>query len=201
MVQVARVTSRWTGFTGAPGFTVLHFRDFGGTDITVPDAQAAVDRVYTFFNAIKSLLPAQVTVQVQGEVEAIDEPTGALQDVLVATAPAAVVGTAISSNSYAAAVGGVVSWRTGVVRNARRIRGRTFLVPLTTTAFDNTGTLTSTALTTLNAAATALRDTTSIADLGIYARPTAPGATDGLWALVTGHQVPDMGAVLRSRRD
>ena len=179
----------------------MHFRDFGGTPPTVSDAQAAVDRVYAFFNAIKALVPQQVSIQVQGEVEAIEETDGVLQDVLVATTPAAIVGTALVSNPYAAAVGAVVSWRTGVVRNGRRIRGRNFLVPLTSTAFDNTGTLTSSALTTLNTAATALRDTTSIADLGIYARPTAAGATDGLWALVTGHQIPDMGSILRSRRD
>jgi hypothetical protein len=201
MVEMARITTQWTGFTGAPGYTVMHFRDFGGTDVTPPDAQMAVDRVYAFFNAVKAYFPQQVSLQVRGEVEAIDEATGNLQDVIVATAPAAIVGTAGTTVPYAAALGSVVSWRTGVVRNNRRIRGRTFLVPLSSLAFDNTGTLIPGALTAFNTAATALRDATTIADFGIYARPTAPGASDGVWALVTGHQVPDMGSVLRSRRD
>lgn len=179
----------------------MHFRDFGGTFPTTADVQVAVDRLRTFFDAIKLYIPSQVTIQVLGEVEVLEETTGQLLDVLVATTPAAVVGTAVASTPYAAAVGAVVSWRTGVVRNGRRIRGRTFLVPLSSTAFDSSGTLIAAALTTMNAAATALRDATTIADLGIYARPTGPGATDGLWALVTGHQIPDMGSILRSRRD
>jgi hypothetical protein len=125
----------------------MHFRDFGGTDVTPPDAQMAVDRVYAFFNAVKAYFPQQVSLQVRGEVEAIDEATGNLQDVIVATAPAAIVGTAGTTVPYAAALGSVVSWRTGVVRNNRRIRGRTFLVPLSSLAFDNTGTLIPGALT------------------------------------------------------
>jgi hypothetical protein len=201
MAEIARVTARWTGFTGAPGFTVMHFRDFGGTFPTEADVQVAVDRVRAFFDAIKLYIPSQVSIQVLGEVEVLEESTSTLLDVLVATTPAVVTGTAAAATAYAAAVGAVVSWRTGVVRNGRRIRGRTFVVPLAASAFDNTGTLVSTAVTAINNAATTLRDATSIADLGIYARPTAPGASDGLWALVTGHQVPDMGSILRSRRD
>ena len=201
MAQMLRITTRWTGFTGAPGFTVMHFRDFGGTDPIVSDAQAAVDKVYAFFNAIKAWFPSQVTIQVLGEAEAIEDTTGILQDVLVATTPAPIVGTSGAAVAYAAALGAVVSWRTGLVRNGRRIRGRTFLVPLSSVAFDNTGTLIATALTAFNAAATTLRDQTGIADLGVYARPSAPGAADGEWALITGHSVPDMGSILRSRRD
>jgi hypothetical protein len=120
---------------------------------------------------------------------------------LVATTPAAIVGTAGTTVAYAAALGAVVSWRTGLVRNGRRIRGRTFLVPLSSLAFDNTGTLIPAALTTFNAAAVTLRDQTGIADIGVYARPSAPGAADGEWALITGHSIPDMGSILRSRRD
>lgn len=179
----------------------MHFRDFGGTDPIVSDAQAAVDKVYAFFNAIKAYFPAQVTIQVLGEAEAIEDTTGILQDVLVATTPAAIVGTAGTTVAYAAALGAVVSWRTGLVRNGRRIRGRTFLVPLSSLAFDNTGTLIPAALTTFNAAAVTLRDQTGIADIGVYARPSAPGAADGEWALITGHSIPDMGSILRSRRD
>lgn len=201
MTEMLRITTRWTGFTGAPGFTVMHFRDFGGTPPVLSDAQAAVDKVYAFFNAIKAYFPAQVTVQVLGEAEIIEDTNGQLQDILVATTPAAIVGTAGTTVAYAAALGAVVSWRTGLVRNGRRIRGRTFLVPLTSSAFDNTGTLLPAALTVFNAAAVTLRDTTGIADLGVYARPTTTGGTDGEWALITGHSIPDMGSILRSRRD
>jgi hypothetical protein len=68
-------------------------------------------------------------------------------------------------------------------------------------AFQNDGTLNSTFLFSVNGAATALGDAVSSPDLGVYARPSAKGATDGLWFPVVSHSVPDMGAVLRSRRD
>lgn len=201
MAKILRVTSRWTGFTGAPGFTVHHFRDFGGVDPVLSDAQAAVDKVDAFWIALMGLYPNPVGVTVQADVEAIDETNGVLQYILSTTPDPIHQGTGGGSTAYAAALGAVVSWTTAGIRNGRRVRGRTFLVPLLSTAFQNDGTLATTAVSTINTAATTFRDLTGIVDLAIWARPTAPGATDGVAHAVTTHNTPDMGAVLRSRRD
>jgi len=94
-----------------------------------------------------------------------------------------------------------VNWRTNQIRNGRRVRGRSFLVPLAGSAFEGNGTLSASTLTSLKSAADTLRTAAGTTQLGVYARPTTKDATDGLWAQVTANTVPDMGAVLRSRRD
>jgi hypothetical protein len=185
-----------------PGYSVFHFRDFSaGGEPTAAQALVAVDKVRAFFDAIKVYLPAIVSVQVSGEVPVIEDTTNTMTDIFTPAAPAVVTGTASGAAAYSAPVGAVVTWRTGVVRNGRVIRGRTFLVPLSSSAFQSDGTLGATPHSVILAAAAALRDQAGDGDLGVYARPTAPGATDGEWAAATGHSVPDMGAVLRSRRD
>ena len=42
-MAIYRVKAHWTGFSGAPGMSVLHYQDFGG-DATI-EAQRAVDAV------------------------------------------------------------------------------------------------------------------------------------------------------------
>lgn len=201
MASIIRVKARWQGFQGAPGYTIFHMRDFAAAEPTVAEADAAITRVKAFFTGIAPYLPAVVQVQVENDIEVIEETTGDLVNILSAASTSAVTGGAASGSPYAAPVGAVVTWRTTVVRNNRRIRGRSFLVPLSSTAFENNGTLVSTALTVINNAATALINPAGAPDLGVWARPTVPGANDGLWAAVSSFSVPDMGSVLRSRRD
>jgi hypothetical protein len=106
----------------------------------------------------------------------------------------------------------VINWKTAGVRAGRRVRGRSFLVPLLSQTFDVNGTATSAALTTVNGAAGPLyAGTEGDIRLGVWARPTAikdvngnPTGEyneDGVWHPATAHSVPDMAAVLRSRRD
>lgn len=197
-----RVTARWSGAIGLPGYSVFHFRDFTVTgEPTQETADGAVAKVRAFFVGIQSQLPNVVSVQVQSDVPVIEDTNGMMTSVFSAPTSAPVGGSAGLSTEYAAPVGAVVTWRTGQVRNGRIIRGRTFLVPLARTAFDAGGTLSESALSAINAAATTLRNPAGTGDLGVYSRPSSPAATDGQWAFASGHSVPDMGAVLRSRRD
>lgn len=204
MVAILRVKARWAGFSGAPGFTVLHFRDFatgegGGTDPDSAQAVAAATRVRSFFDAIKANLPAAATVTIEPEVEMLEDTTGELMDTFPAGTQAVVTGT--NSAAFAGPIGAVINWKTGSVRNGRRIRGRSFIVPMALGMFTTGGIVTPAAQTTLQTAANALVDNTSTPDLGVYARPSAPLATDGRWVLATSATVPTLAAVLRSRRD
>lgn len=204
MVNILRVKTRWSGFTGAPGYTILHFRDFatgdtGTATTTQEQAQIAVQRTRTFFDAIKALIPASARFTVEPEVDMLEDSDGSLVNSFTTTPGTDVAGT--YAGAYAAAAGAVINWRTGSIRNGRRIRGRTFLVPLAANVFGTDGRLTPAAQTTIATAAEALRSTTSDIDLGVYARPTGPLATDGQWVVTTGVTVPTTGAVLRSRRD
>lgn len=201
MAVILRVQARWGGFTGSPGYSVFHFRDFAGGDPVTQDATDAAARVRTFFDAIKAYLPFGVTVQVESDVPVLEETNGELQTVLTAASQTVVTGNASSVAPFASPVGGVITWRTNGVREGRRVRGRTFLVPLSSAAFQADGSLLSAALTTFQTAAGALSTGTGTPDLGVWARPTTKVAADGIWYAVSSYSIPDMGAVLRSRRD
>ena len=204
MVNILRVRSDWTGFVGAPGYTVMHFRDFntgtgGGTDGDAAQALAAATRVRTFFDAVKAFLPTSVRVSVSPEVDLLEDTTGELVNSFTIASPTAVQGT--GTGGYAGPQGAVINWRTAGIRNGRRIRGRTFLVPCVSSIFGVDGQIVAGSRATLVTAAAALADNAGTPDLGVYARPSGPGATDGKWSVVTASTVPSLAAVLRSRRD
>lgn len=211
MSEVLRVKLRWNGFPGAPGFTVLHMKDFATNDEQAQYAQGAATKVRNFAEAVKGLIPYGATLQVDPDVEVVEIETGNLIDVVSITPGAVTASLAASNMNMAGAVGAVITWRTQLVRNNRRIRGRTFLVPLVSATFDNAGNIAANNMTQLNVAANILRDSAGSPDMGVYARPTpirdANGDPtgnyneDGAWAFATGHSIPSVGAVLRSRRD
>jgi hypothetical protein len=200
MVNMLKVKVRWQGFTGSPGWSNFYFGTESEGFHTDEQADAVADKVEAFFVAIKAHFPNQVTWAPQSDVEEIDPANGNLMFVRGTGARQTVSGTAASA-AYSAASGAVVTWRTGGVRNGRRVRGRTFLVPTAMNAYEFDGSLQAPVITTLTTAAAALLTPVSGLQLGIWARPTAPGATDGEWFPVQGATVPDMAAVLRSRRD
>lgn len=204
MTQLLRVKARWDGFTGAPGYSVLHFREFTGDpqgelDFTIEDATGAVDRTRGFFGALAALLPDSVRITPESDVDVIEDTTGKLVDSLTSTSGGTVDGTA--SGSYSAASGAVVNWRTGGIRNGRRIRGRTFLVPLASSCYNDSGVLLPSVQNTIQTAANSLAGIGGSPDLFVYARPSTKGGSDGSASRVTSANVPAMGAILRSRRD
>lgn len=204
MVSIARVRTTWTGFNGAPGYTNLFFRDFGGepvngNDITAEAAAAAAGRVRSFFSELAPVFPNDVVLTVDSVVDIIESADGKLIDSYTIPAPAVVNGT--QTGTFSSVTGAVVGWQTGAIRNSRRIRGRTFLVPAAGLAFNASGRLDPGTQAQIQTAANKLVATNLTPDLGVWARPTTKGATDGQWAVATGARVPDLPAILRSRRD
>lgn len=199
MVEMAKIVVNWTGFSGAPGYTNLYFRDFGVGDIDQAIVDGSITKAYNWMSSVASRVPASVTLSISSSVEIIESSNGQLQRFMQGTPPAAIVGT--GTGAYSAASGAVVNWYTDGVRNGRRIRGRSFLVPLAGSALDTNGTIADTQLAALRTASNGLITATGAGDFGIWARPTTPGGTDGQWNAVTSMTVPDKVAVLRSRRD
>lgn len=186
MANVQRVVVDWTGFTGAPGYTV-HYR--GEADVTT-------SHLATFYESVKAMFPPVVNVRVRNQGDLLDASTGALVGSWSTAANAATIGTGASS--YAGGAGAVVRWMTNGISNGRRIRGRTFLVPCATGVFESNGTLSPTALTTINNAAVALL-TAEAGNLVVWHRPR--NHSGGSSNPVTASDVPDRSALLRSRRD
>lgn len=193
-MELLRVSAKWTGFSGAPGYSNFHFAGGGGL---ITDAQQVADRVRAGIAIMLGVTAPGVTIQVINEVERLDADTGTLLGSHQVDSGNALVST--GTGSYSAASGACVNWRTNDYRNGRRIRGRTFVVPMSGSMYDTTGTLSTGALTALNNFASEIRGTDLDSEFGVWSRPV--GGAGGVFATCTGHSVPDKAAVLRSRRD
>jgi hypothetical protein len=199
-----QVVSHWSGFTGAPGFTNFYFIH---SDPPSTGAQNAVTNTANFWSACATFLPTTVSIVVDPTVKVIEDVTGDLVDVItVGTPPSGVTGTLPGQGPSPA--GACVNWSTTTVHGSRRIRGRTFIVPIAALHFNSGGQVGGSAVSGFQAAASALRTATG-PTLGVWSRPRAadPTATPpvtartGLIGPVTGNSVPSKAVVLRSRRD
>lgn len=194
MATLVRLTAIWTGFAGAPGYTNWY-------GISDGDAAAAANalggRMRTFFDAVKAYIPNTANIKVQRLYQVINDVNGnIISEGNLTTDPLTVAGTA--AGTYAAPAGMCINWETGAFNaNGRRIRGRTYLVPMG--AFmEGDGTVSSTALSTITTAATAALGGTG--GLGVFTRPPAGGGS-GTFNLAIAANVKDKVAVMTSRRD
>lgn len=193
-MAIHRVIAQWSGFAGAPGYSNFFFTGDGGSDAATESRL----RVISFFNELQSILPEDVRFTVQNEVAVVDEQTGMVDSFLNVGTPGSGSAGGNGSGPYSAASGAVVTWNTAGVRNGRRVRGRTFVVPLANSAYQSDGTLGTVALGNLNDAAEAMVGTGFDSGFGVWSRPRNGS---GAFYEVNGHRVVDKVAVLRSRRD
>lgn len=185
MTEIYRVRSVWTGFPGGPGVTAHYFLD-------VATACASLG---TFWHDLYMQLPSDVHIQVENAGDILEDSTGALTGAWSAAAVSVVNGD--NSARYSAPVGACIDWNTETIGPHRRLRGRTFVVPICSDSFDTDGSLDPTKRASIQTAADALLAAQS-ASFVVYHRGTGSDGTNGL---VTSAYVPDLAAVLRSRRD
>lgn len=180
----------WSGFSGAPGFTVMNF--VGTHD---PGQAAGVaTAIKDFFDDIANRIPDIATITYPGEAT-VHADDGTLIGAVAFTAPTPT--NCVGLGSYAAPVGARITWETGSIVAGRRIRGRTFLVPLVSSTFDTDGTLTSANQTLIQTAANTFLTTLAVGPLplAVWSQTTSTVSP------VTSAVVPDQATVLRSRRD
>lgn len=189
-----RVNWSGTAITG-PGVSVFHGRT-DGVATTSAAVQALADRVRKLFDDLKSKFPPGTQWTFPAEGVELDTTTGDLLDFHAITAPASVSSTATSSG-YARAAGARIDWLTTAIVGGRRLRGRTFLVPMAGPNLAADGTLETASVDAIRTAANAYKDTSvfSACHPGIWSR------THGILGDITSVNVPDMLTVLRSRRD
>lgn len=200
MASILKVTAKWDGFVGAPGYSNFYWKEEDPGASFDAGAVACGDAVQKFFNDIKLYFPPHVKWRVQTDVPVINDATGEMVDIASAGARGDIVGGA-GNFAYSAPTGAVVTWRSNGVRNGRRVRGRTFLVPTANNIYQSDGTIDNTHLNEFVTSATALATVTGTQlPLVVWARPSVPGGSDGAAHVVTSASVPDMAAVLRSRR-
>lgn len=203
-MDMLRVTAEWTGFSGGPGYSNFFFSvDAGFWDggLFGDDAQLAAttasQRVADAFLEIQQLVPSDINIVPSSEVAIMDSDTGEIQGTV--TRDEVQVGNPQGSGGYSAVSGAVVNWNTNDYRFGRRIRGRTFLVPLVASAYQDDGTITTSALGSLRAFGAEMVGDAGGPEFGVWSRPR--DGAGGVFATVVAATVPDMAAVLRSRRD
>lgn len=201
MADIAIVKALWSGFNGAPGTSTFAIRDTAGTGSpTSSQVTACVGAIRTFFNAFAATIQNGVSISFDGNGTIVNEVDGELKGSVAYTVPTVV--SCSGSGTVAAPAGASIRWNTAGIRNGRRVRGRTFIVPLVATSYESNGTLTSTFLTTATTAATGLISAaTSSASWSpcVWSRPVS-GAGGFAWPFVTS-SVKDEVAVLASRRN
>lgn len=204
MTTIQRVRVLWTGFPGAPGISTFYF-----TDHSLQRASFG-----TFLEGVANSLPTDVLLTVPQTGDEIEAETGQLTGAWTAASVLAPIpGTA--SGAYSAPSGFLINWNTETVIGGRRLRGRTFCVPATQAIYQSDGSITAAVVTGYAADAQTLLDVSS-GNMLVWRRPrearvaytdgqgrphAAVAARAGAVAGITSATVPDMAAVLRSRRD
>jgi len=186
--NLGRHRTTWNGFVGGPGVTTLYW------DIAAATPNLAAWN--TFLSAIAARLPAVVVLQSQSSGDVLDDVTGNIIGSWTGAAQAAVPGTAVGA--YTAPSGACINWRTAGIVGGHRVRGRSFLVPLSGASYDTDGSLLAAALTTLRGALATFQAAAS-PNLLVWHRPVGGGGGDSF--AVNAADIPDKAAILRSRRD
>lgn len=191
MAVVAEMTMNWSGSVGGAGVSVFH--------LAVPADQAAaqdaIADMRTFFTNIASLVPNEISWVPGSEVRILNTNTGELTGVFSVTPGSPISGGNVGG--YNLAAGGRVDWTTGIIVGGRRLRGRTYVVPLAVASYSNVGQLLAATVTQLTTAATTFRN-----DMAGGAHPLQVWSrANGVAADVASVSIPPMGAILRSRRD
>lgn len=191
MANLVRITSRWDGFPGSPGYTNLYgdelWADAAGT------AQEMTDRIHGLWNTVNGYLPSDVTIVISPTYEVLNEVTGVLVGEGTVATPAANV-TGNNAGSYAGNAGLAVNWQTDAFTAKGRLRGRTYFVPFLG-IFEDNGTLGAAVIADMVARATTLIGDGTL--FKVWQRPVN-GAGGGS-GFITAGTVTDRAARLSSR--
>lgn len=175
----------WNGIPGGSGYSILYATPGMGVS----------GLIKTFFSSIAAALPSGVSVTTPTEGDQIDEATGTLTGVWTGGAGGTTVGT--GAPHFAAPTGACVTWSTDGIVNGKRVRGRTFLVPLTGDAYQDDGSLRENIRTLMQTAVDTLVSGAA-GDLLVWHRPV--GGVGGSAHPVVAGRISDRAAILTSRR-
>lgn len=205
MTVMYQVVVNWSGFQGAPGFTNLYATT---TDPLQAGADAFATGVNTLITSWANTLPGpNVKVQVDPAVKLIEDTDGELVDILNLTSPPASHAGALGGN-FSAATGFCIDWLTSTVVFGHRPMGRSFVVPISTEAYQNDGTIVDASLTAQRTSAGVYAASTVFHPV-VWTRPRKADpehvppitARAGASTRISAARINDRVAVLRSRRD
>lgn len=192
-----RVRVASSGWIGGPGLNTFYFLP------VTEDANSALDAVTAVRAGLSvgaGAFPTTHLFQVSGDVDQINETTGAITNTFSVAAPAVLAGGAGGVGWLPLASAIVLRFTTGAFIAGRRLRGRAFLSPIAKTFVDADGTPTGPSIAfALALGNSLLGNGGSAGGIVIWHRPVA--GAGGQAASVTTCSVQDKFGVLTSRRD
>jgi hypothetical protein len=129
MTELNRVRVAFSGFPGGPGVATYYFLD----------TATAVASLSTYYGQLISFFPPNVSIQVENQGDKIEDTTGVITGAWGADPVPAMSG--IGTGKYSAQVGALARWKTNTILDGHRLRGRTFLVPITAEYYTTGGVL------------------------------------------------------------
>jgi len=187
MALLNRVRVEWNGLgSGGTGVNTFYF---------VAGASGFVADLIDFYTGLQPYIPAGVGIGILNAGDVINDATGALAGTWTDGTTAGVGGG--GSNLHPGGVGVRIRWNTGGLTHGRRVRGSTFIVPISSGSFDSDGTIKPADLAVMESTAQDLV-TARGGDMVILTR--AVGGAGGASHVVLSATVPDQVSWLRSRR-
>lgn len=183
MASINEVRVTWTNWSGGPGVSTFYGDDVATLRSALGDFIAGIDQ----------LVPGQVAITVPSEGRVLNDLTGELVGYWTDGVP--INESNVLTQAFGAPAGACINWLTNGVVAGRSVRGRTFIVPLASGAYDTDGTLTATTLGDLRTAAAALA---ASGTMSIWSRPRI--GLPGSHHLVQSSRVNDRVSILTSRR-
>ena len=201
-MAVGIVRTEMSGLSGGPGLSQMTLAVQGTGEWNGTLAQSAVNAVRAFWGSLASSMPNDVTLQTQPAIDVYDELTGALIDSVVAATPPTSV-TGVSAAAYAAGAGAKIDWQTGQILAGRRVVGHTYVVPLSSGAFETDGTIGATMISSAQSAINTYLNALNTGSLWhvVWTRPRVGSQSPPGASVVTSGQMKDKTAFLRGRRD
>ena len=190
MATLHRLVITWQGpMVVGSAVSVMHWDGSDSAEPPVADVVAA-------FEAAKAVFPLDLVITVPGTGDSIEDTTGELTGVWSTSGGDTVEGT--GDYGTAAGVGACINWLTGGIIDGKKLRGRTFIVPIHALNYADDGTLAPTTFTVLS---TLANDLQAAGPLAVWHRPTTAGGSDGNSYGVIANRLRDKVAYLSSRRD
>lgn len=197
MTVMLKCTTRFTGPSGSPGYTVLYWRPGTGGGSTA-DATDIAARVRANWGFLFSRFQTGTAIQVDGTMDAIEDTTGAIVGAFTGTTPA-VLNANGTGGQVPAASALLVQARTSNVVNGRFLRGRTFVSYLTVGQLGTDGSVASATATAFNSGFNGMLTGGGTASFPVVWH--RPGTGVGISYPVTSYTTWSLMATLRSRRD
>lgn len=192
-----RVRVATTGWQGGPGLQTYYYSH---PDQTAANALIVVDHVRAKIAANSRAWAKGVAVQVSGDVDVITAATGEITDTLSVLQPASVTNTEATDTLAPTAVAMLLRLTTATFVGGRRVRGRSFISPISQASNSITGDPSAFFIGVIGALGAGLATAPSNGALMVvWHRPLA--GAGGLACQVTGTSCSPKFAVLRSRRD